>query len=160
MAYGDFKDLAKRTASDKVVRDKAFNTAKNVKYDGYKRGFASMVYKFFDKKSAGNGVAMLQNQQLVEELHKPIIRTFRKRRVYSSFKDNIWGVDLEDIQLISNFNKGLRFLLCTIDNSSKYAWFIPLKNKKGVTIVNTFQKILDDWKRKPDKIWIYQGSEF
>ena len=119
-----------------------------------------MVYKFFEKKSAGNGVAMLQNQQLVEELHKPIIRTFRKRRVYSSFKDNIWDVDLEDIQLISNFNKGLRFLLCIIDNSSKYAWVIPLKNKKGVTIVNTFQKILDDWKRKPDKIWVYQGSEF
>ena len=122
--------------------------------------FGSMVYKFFDKKSAGNGVTMLQNQQLVEELHKPIIRTFRKRRVYSSFKDNIWGVDLEDIQLISNFNKGLRFLLCIIDNSSKYAWVIPLKNKKSVTIVNTFQKVLDDWKRKPDKIWVYQGSEF
>ena len=122
--------------------------------------FGSMVYKFFDKKSAGNGVTMLQNQQLVEELHKPIIRTFRKRRVYSSFKDNIWGVDLEDIQLISNFNKGLIFLLCIIDNSSKYAWVIPLKNKKSVTIVNTFQKILDDWKRKPDKIWVYQGSEF
>ena len=76
MAYGDFKDLTKRTASDKVLRDKAFNTAKNPKYDGYQRGLASMVYNCFDKKSAGGGVAMLQNQQLAEELHKPIIRKF------------------------------------------------------------------------------------
>ena len=63
MTYGDFKDLAKRTASDKVLRDKAFNIAKNPKYDGYQRGLASMVYKCFDKKWAGNGVDMLQNQQ-------------------------------------------------------------------------------------------------
>ena len=57
MAYGDFKDLTRRTASDKVLRDKAFNIAKNPKYDGYQRGLASMVYKFFDKKSKGGGVA-------------------------------------------------------------------------------------------------------
>ena len=70
MAYGDFKDLAKRTASDKVLRDKGFDIAKNPKYDGYERSPATMVYKFFDKKSAGSGVAMLQNQQLVENLKK------------------------------------------------------------------------------------------
>ena len=76
MAYGGFKDLAKRTTSDKVLRDKAFNIAKNPKYDWYQRVLASMVYKFLDKKSAGSDVAMLQNQQLVEELHEPIIRKF------------------------------------------------------------------------------------
>ena len=79
MAYGDFKDLARRTASDKVLRDKAFNIAKNPKYDGYQRGLASMVYQFFDKKSKGSGVAnneIKQNLQLAEELHKPIIRNF------------------------------------------------------------------------------------
>ena len=79
MAYGDFKDLAKRTASDKILRDKAFNIAKNPKYDGYQRGLASMVYKFFDKKSAGCGVAnneIKQNLQLAKELHKTIIRKF------------------------------------------------------------------------------------
>ena len=80
MAYGDFKDLARRTASDKVLRDKAFNIAKNPKYDGYQRGLASMVYKLFDKKSAGSGVTILankstQNTQLSEELHKPIMGT-------------------------------------------------------------------------------------
>ena len=78
MAYGDFKDLAKRAALDKFLRDKAFNIAKNLKHDGYQRGLASMVYKFFDKKSAGNGIKIeiAQNQQLAEELHKPIIRKF------------------------------------------------------------------------------------
>ena len=78
MAYGDFKDLKKRTFSDKVLRDKAFNIAKNLKYDGYQRGFASMIYKFFDKKSKGSGVniEVNHNEQLVEELQKPFIRNF------------------------------------------------------------------------------------
>ena len=96
MANGDFKDLKRRTFSDKVLRDKAFDIAKNPKYDGYQRGLTSMVYKFFDKKSDGNGVAnseIKQLLQLAEELHKPIIRNFKERTVYSGFKDNIWGVD-------------------------------------------------------------------
>ena len=78
MAYGNFKDLARRTASDKVLRDKAFNIAKNPKYDGYQRGLASMVYKFFDKNSLGSNVNMqvMSDEQLAEELHKPIIRKF------------------------------------------------------------------------------------
>ena len=78
MAYGDFKDLARRTASDKILRDKAFNIAKNPKYDGYQRGLASMVYKFFDKKSTGSGVniPLEFNEELAKELHKPIIRKF------------------------------------------------------------------------------------
>ena len=91
MAYGDFKDLARRTASDKVLRDKAFNIAKNPKYDGYQRGLASMVYKFFDKMSAGSGanIQANPNKQLAKELHKPIIKSFKKGTVYSGFKDNI-----------------------------------------------------------------------
>ena len=101
-----------------------------------------MVYKVFYKKTAGSGIkSMQQNEQLAEELHKLIIRKFRKRRVYSTFKDNIWGTDLEDMQLISKFNKGFRFLLCVIDIFSKYAWVVPLKDKKGVSIINAFQKI-------------------
>ena len=93
-AYGDFKDLARRTASDKVLRVKAFNIAKNPKYDGYQRGLASMVYKFFDKKSAGSWITNnndKQNIQLAKELHKPITRNFKKRTVYSRFKNNILG---------------------------------------------------------------------
>ena len=101
MAYGDFKDLARRTASDKVLRDKAFNIAKSPKYDGYQRGLISMVYKFFDKKSKGGGVNIegKHNEQLSKKLHKPIIINFKKRKVYSRFKDNIWGADLADMQV-------------------------------------------------------------
>ena len=78
----------------------------------------------------------------------------------SAFKDNIWGADLADMQSISKFNKGFRFLLCVIDIFSKYAWVVPLKDKKGVSIANAFQKVLDDSKRKPNKICVDKGSEF
>ena len=84
MAYGDFKDLNRRTAADKVLCDKAFNIAKNPKYDGYQRGLASMVYKFFDKKSSGSGIknGSILNKEIAEELHKPIIRKFNKGKVH------------------------------------------------------------------------------
>ena len=161
MAYGDFKDLTKRTIADKVLRDKAFNIASDQKHDGYQRGLALMVYKFFDKKSQGSGLANnKENIQLADELHEPIIRKFKKRKVYSSFRDNIWGADLADMQLLSKFDKAFRFLLCVIDIFSKYAWVIPLKDKKGISIVNGFSKIINDSKRKPNKIWVDKGSEF
>ena len=112
-----------------------------------------MVYKFFDKKSAsladkstkGSGVnikSTLQNQQLAKGLYKHIIRKFKKRKVHAVFEDNIWGADLADMQLLSRYNKGIRFLLCVIDIFSKYAWVVPLKYKKGVSIVAAFQSIL------------------
>ena len=165
MAYGDFKDLKRRTAADNVLRDKTLNIPKNPKYDGYHRGLASMVYKFFDKNTKNGGVTLAnksipQNEQLAEELHKPIIRKFKRREVYSAFKDNIWAADLADMQLISKFNKGFRFLLCVIDIYSKYAWVVPLKDKKGVSIINAFQSILNKSNRKPSKIWVDKGSEF
>ena len=97
MAYGKSKDLAKRTQSDKVLRDKAFKIASDPKYDGYQRGLASMVYKFFDKKSKGSGIVTNEpNYQLANELHKPTIKKFEKTKVYSYFRDNMWGVDLAD----------------------------------------------------------------
>ena len=101
-----------------------------------------MVYKFFDKKLKGSGlnIPLEFNEKLARELHKPIIRNLKKITVYSGFKDNIWGADLVDMQLISKFNKGFRFL-CVIDVSSKYAWAVPQKDKTGVTIVNAFQKM-------------------
>ena len=80
--------------------------------------------------------------------------------MYSSFKDNICGVDVADMQLLSKFNKGFGFLLCVIDIFSKYAWVIPLKDKKGISIVNAFQIILKESNRKPNKIWVDKGSEF
>ena len=162
MVYGDFKYLAERTAADKVLRDKTFNIAKDPKYDGYQRGLASIVYKFFDKKTKGSGIKdkIIVNQQLAEELHKSIIRKFKKRKGYSAFKDYIWGADLADMQLISKFDKGFTFVLCVIDIFSKYAWVVPLKDKKGVSIFNAFQKFLKQSSRKPRKIWVDKGSEF
>ena len=118
MAYGKSKDLIKRTQSDKVLRDKAFKIASDPKYDGYQRGLASMVYKFFDKKSSGSGITE-PNYQLADEIYKPIIRKFRKRKVYSSFRGNIWGVDLADMQSLSKYKKGIKYLLCAIDLFSK-----------------------------------------
>ena len=132
-----------------------------------------MIYKFFDskvaspdKKYVGSGAKRVntkitpQNEQLAEELHKPIIRKFKKRKVYSAFKDNIWGVDLADMQLLSKYNNGIRFLLCVIDIFSKYAWVVPLKEKKGISTVKAFQIILKQSNRKPNKIWVDKGSEF
>ena len=93
---------------------------------------------FADKSVAGSGLNSISNQQLADELHKPIIKKIKRRKIYKSFKDNIWRTDFADIQLISKYNKTIRFLLCVFDIFSKYAWVIPLKNKKGVTIVNSF----------------------
>ena len=80
-----------------------------------------------------------------------LLKNLKKRKVYSSFKDNIWGVDLADMQLISTYNKAIRYL-CAIDLFSKYVSIVPLKDKEGVTNVNAFQNILDSSKRKPNKI--------
>ena len=132
-----------------------------------------MVYKFFnskvaspDKKSEGSGAKYVntklipQNEQLADELHKPIIRKFKTRKAYSAFKGNIWGADLADMQLLSQYNKGIRFLLCVIDIFSKYAWVVPLKDKKGISIVKAFPIILKQSNTKLNKIWVDKGSEF
>ena len=129
IVYSKLKDLAKRTQPDKILRDKAFEIASNPKYDGYQTRLASMVYKFFDNKSSGSGVSNELNYQLADELHRQIIRKFKKRKVNSSFRDNIWGVDLADMKSLSKCNKGIKYLLCGIDLFSKYAQVGPLKDK-------------------------------
>ena len=127
---------------------KAFKIACDPNYDGYQRGLSSMVYKLFDKKSAGSGVATLAkksavntvpNYQLANEFHRQIIRKFKGRKVYSSFKDNIWGVDIADMQSLSKHNRVIKYLLCAMVLFSKYAWVAFLKEKKGVTIVYAFE---------------------
>ena len=100
MDYRKSKDLTKRTESDKVLIDITFIIASDPKYDGYQRALASMIYKLFDKMSGGSGAAALlanksatePNYQLANELHGQIIRKFKKRKIYSSFRNNIWGV--------------------------------------------------------------------
>ena len=103
---------------------------------------------------------MRQSEQLPDELHQPIIKIFKKIKVYSTFKDNIWGADLADMQLITKFNKGSRLLLCLLDTFIKYALVVPLKDRKGTSIFNAFNSILKDSNRKPNKIWADKGSEF
>ena len=123
-------------------------------------GPASMVYKFFEKKS--KEMVLIYHQSLMKNQLKNYTNQLLEifKNVYSGSEDNIWGADLADIQLISNFNKGFRVLLRVTDIFSKYAWVFPLKDKKGVRIVDAFKKILDDFNRKPNKILADKGSEF
>ena len=125
-----------------------------------------MVYKFFNSKIAprnktisGKGTKEV-NKILAEELRKPVFRKFNKRKAYSQFKDNTWGVELADTRLLSKENKGIKYLLCVIDLFSKYAFVVPLKDKKGISITNTLNKIIKQSNRKPNKIWVDQGGEF
>ena len=130
-----------------------------------------MVYTFFDNKTSDGSATVanksviknenISNKELAKELHKPIIRKFNKRKVRSPFIDHIWCADLGDMQLISKFNKEFRFLLCAIEIYSKYAWVIPLKDKKGETITDAFQKIsnFEISNRKSNKIWVEKGGE-
>ena len=106
-AYSEYKDVENRLISDQKLRNSAYDIASNPKYDDYQRGLASMVYKFFDSKVApldkktmsGKGIKI--NKILAEELHKPVIKKFNKRKVYAQFKDNIRGVDLANMQPLS-----------------------------------------------------------
>ena len=149
--------MTKRTQSDKVLKDKAFEIANDAKHSGYERSLAAMAYKIFDKKSKGVGIKnkIKENQQLANELHKPISSKFEKSKVHGLYEDNAFSADLADVQLLRKYNKGIKYLLCAIDIFSKYAWVIPLKDKKRTTIANAFRQNLNNLKRKPKKIWVH-----
>ena len=139
------------------------------KYDVYQRGLALMVYNFFDIKSSGGTTKNenISNKELAEELWKPIIRKFKKKTSIFYRQSFIWGADLVDMQIISKFNKFFRFLLHVINIYSKYFWVIPLKDKRGITIINVFLKNLKESNRheasskgrKPNKKWKDKGSK-
>ena len=143
------------------MHNKAFKVAQNLKYDGYQIGLAGMVYKYFDKRTSSGAIENenKSNKELAEELHKPVIREFNNRKVHSSFIDNIWGVDLAEMQLITKFNKGICFyyvlLIFSVNTHG-----LPLKHKKCITITNAFQNSLKESNHKPVKIWVDKGSEF
>ena len=118
-----------------------------------------MVYKFFHKKSSGSGVDAEPNYQFANERHRQIIRKFKRRKVYSSFTDNIYGADLADMQSLSKYNKRVKYLLYAIDFFSKYAWVFPLRDKREISVVNVFKKIISEG-RKANKIWVDLGGEF
>ena len=118
-----------------------------------------MVYKIFNKKSSGSGVDAEPNYQLANELHRQNIRKFKRRKVYSLFRDNIWGADLADMESLNEYNKGIKYLLCAINLFSKYAWVVSLKDKRGISIVNAFQKIVSKG-RKPIKYGLMRVVNF
>ena len=101
----------------------------------------------------------LRTNNSQKELHKPILWKFEKRKRHSNFTDNVWGVDLPDMKLLSKFNKGICFLLCVIHIFSKYGWVVPLKNQKGITITEAFQKKVNESGCKPNKIWVGKRSK-
>ena len=110
-AYSDSKDLARRIISDKILRDRAYEIARNLAYDGYQKSLASMVCKIFDKKTRSRASV---NDQLAEESHKPIIKKLKRRKVYAIFKDNIWTTGLAEMESLSLKNKNVKYLLCVM----------------------------------------------
>ena len=156
-AYSDSKYLAKITNSDKILKDRADEIARNCGYDGYQRTLASMVYKFFDKKTV-SGVSV--NEQVAEELHKPVTKKFKRRKFYARFKDNFWVADLSEMESLSSKNEDPKYLLCVIDVSTKYEWAEPMKDKKGKTVLKALMEIINESNRKANKLWVDLGREF
>ena len=155
--YSNSKDLTKRTISDKTLKDRAYEFARNCNYDGYQRALTSMFYMFL-KMETESGVIV--NEELTEELHKSVIKKLKKRKVYARFKDNIWAVDLAEMEWFSSKNKNVKYLLCFIDGFTKFAWVKPLKDKEGKTVPNVFIKIANESNSKPNNVWVDQGREF
>ena len=103
--------------------------------------------------------ALKWSDQLADELHKPVIRRFRKRRVIVSGIDEIWAADLVDMQAFAEYNDGIKYLLCVIDLFSKYGWIVQLKDKSGKSVAVAFKRIFNEG-RKPAKLWVDKGKEF
>ena len=135
----------------------AYEIARNCGYDGYQVVLASMVYKFSDKKT-GWGISV--NEQLAQELQKPVLEAFKRMKTYARFKDNIWAADLAEMWSLSPFNHGIKCLLCVIDAFIKYAWIKSLTDKKAKTVLHGLIGIVNESKHKPNKLWVDQGREF
>ena len=153
-AYFDTKELAGRTISDKILRDRAYEIARNNGYDIYQRALEIIVYKLFDTKT-GSGISV--NEQLVEILHAQMIKKFKRRLDYARFKRNIWPADLAEMEWLPSKNRNAKYFLCVIDIFTKYAWVKPLKNKKDKAVLNVLIEIVNKSNRKPNKLWVDQG---
>ena len=140
-AYSDSKELAKTTISDKILKGRGYEIAINPKYDGYQRGLARMMYKFSDKKTGPEKTSKVKanvNEVLAQELHKLLIKKFKKRKVYRRLEDNIWAACLAEMGSLSSKKRSVKYLLYAIDIFTKYAWVKPLKGKKAKTGLNGF----------------------
>ena len=152
-AYSDSKDLAKRTISDKIFKERAYKIVLNPKHDGHQRELACMVYKFSEKKT-GSGASV--NEEVAQTLHKPVIKKFKKGKPMSGLKI-IFGLQIE-MRPLSSKNEGVKYLLRVIDVFTKYAWVKPLKIKKAKTVHHGFIEITIESKDKQIKLWVDQGK--
>ena len=107
-AYSDSEYLAKRTVSDKILQDRSYEIAINVKYDGFQRVLGSIVYNFFEKK-LGAETKVSANEELAQESHEPVFQKFKRKKVYVRFNDNIWVADLAEMGSLSSKNQGLKY---------------------------------------------------
>ena len=156
VAYSDSKNLAKRTVSDKILKDKANDIVIIPKHDGQQRRLVNMVYKTFDNKT---GLAASINKEVSEELHKLVIKKIKRRKVCARFKDTIWPACLAEMRSLFSFNRNVNYLLCVIDVFTKYAW-VTLKDKKTKAVLHDFMEMETQSKRKPDRLQVDQGKEF
>ena len=148
--HSDSKNVAKRTISDNILKDRAYEIARNRNYDGYQRTLASMVSKSFDKKTRSGAIVANKagasvNKELAEELHKSVVKKLKKRKVYAR------------LESLSSKNKNVKYFLCFIDVFTKYAWVKLSKDKKGKTVLNAFIEIVTESNHKPNKLWLNQG---
>ena len=134
------------------MKDRAYEIARNQKY-GYQRASSSMVYKLFNKETCSR---IIVNEQLAEELHKPVIKKFKRSKVSARFKGNIWAVDLAEIESLSSKNKNVKYLLCVTDLFTRYEWVKPLRSK-AKTVLDAFIEIVNKSNYKPKKLWVDQG---
>ena len=145
------------------MKDKAYEIPRNCQYDGYQRALLSMADKFFDKKTGSGVIATRKSgvnvNGLTEELHKLVIRKFKRRKVYARFKDIIWLADLSEIESLSSKNRNIKYLLCVMDVFAKYAWVKRLKDERGKTVLNTFIEMVNESNCKPNKLWLVQGKK-
>ena len=135
--------LTKRAISDRILKDRGYETARNRNYDGYQRALASMVYNSVEDKT---GSRVSANEQLAEKLHKQLIKKFKRKKIYARFKEITWAADLAKKESLSSKNKNVKYLLCLIDIS-----------REGKTFPNAFIEMINESHCKPNKLWVDQG---
>ena len=156
--YNENSDTKVRNISDIALAHRADEIANNPMYDDVQRKDANFISGIMKTKAKfGLGV---WNEELADELHAPVRRKFKRRRVISYGVDDVWSCDLVEMQEWKKQNKGYRYMLNVIDVHSKYAWSIPLKDKTGKTVLDAFKQIVNSSGRKPDHIWVDEGKEF
>jgi len=159
--YNENTETKIRNISDIALAHRADEIANNPMYDDVQRKDAKFISGIMKTKAQyGFGIKKEWNEELADELHAPVRRKFKRRRVISYGVDDVWSCDLVEMQEWSKQNKGYRYMLNVIDVHSKYAWSIPLKDKTGKTVLEAFKQIVESSGRKPDHIWVDEGKEF